>query len=116
MFSFKGRINRTTFLLGGLIYAVLTAPFYFLQESSTSPYDDKAWFTAAVLGLLVLLLWTIISLHIRRLHDLGLSGWFLPIILLPFVSVMLLFLPGKESTQYGPKPTKLFDVARLFER
>lgn len=114
MFSFKGRINRTTFFLGNMIYACFALLIYLIPESSVAAYEDNLLVITEIILLAVMLLWIIVSLHIRRLHDVGLSGWFLPLTLIPFASVVLLFLPGKKSQQFGAKPTKMFDIGKLF--
>lgn len=115
MFSFTGRINRSTFFLGMLLYAAMVIPIYFIPDESVAKYENDAWFTIVMLSFVVVMLWVSASLHIRRLHDLGLSGWFLLLMIIPFASFMLLFLPGKETTQFGPKPTRLFDLHKLFQ-
>ncbi len=44
-------------------------------------------------------------MSIRRLHDLNFSGWWSLTVLIPFVTLALLFLPGnKEANRFGPPP------------
>ena len=50
-----------------------------------------------------------ISVHVRRLHDIGKSGWFYWIILIPFVGAILMIIwvckKGTEGeNEYGSDP------------
>ncbi len=50
-----------------------------------------------------------LALSVRRLHDIGKSGWWYLICLIPFVGGIILFVwacfdSKKEENQYGPSP------------
>lgn len=54
-----------------------------------------------------------LAAHVRRLHDLGKSGWFLLIALIPIVGgIILLVMEAQEgnrgANQYGPDPKQVF--------
>jgi uncharacterized membrane protein YhaH (DUF805 family) len=59
-----------------------------------------------LLGIIVIALFT--PPIVRRLHDLGYSGWLaLGVIGIPYVSILLLVLGGEQgSNMYGPDPKK----------
>lgn len=97
--NFKGRARRSeywwfrvfVFIISGILAAVLG------QES-----------TVASLVSFVLLIATW-SVEVRRLHDVGKSGWFVFIDLIPIVGwIILLVMLIKDSqpgtNQYGPNP------------
>lgn len=60
--------------------------------------------------LMVIFLWVGVFMTIRRLHDMGLSGWWTILFQALGVTVILIFLPGNEGkNKYGPVPKKRFD-------
>ena len=92
---YKGRfIRREYFLALFITWAVgMGALFWGVDQHS----NGKApW---ALLGLLVVMLAALLA-HVRRLHDLGRSGWWVLLSAVPFVSaaglVYLLFAPSKK--------------------
>jgi uncharacterized membrane protein YhaH (DUF805 family) len=56
-----------------------------------------------------------VAVGARRMHDIGKSGWFLLLGLIPFVGLVLLYFaaqPGQpDANQYGPLPAPTGDVA-----
>jgi uncharacterized membrane protein YhaH (DUF805 family) len=67
--------------------------------------------TAAVMLVLYLLLVVVpyLALSVRRLHDVGVSGWLLLVGIIPYVGGLALFvltiIPGKRGdNKYGPDP------------
>lgn len=91
-----------------LIALILMAGFASTAAGfSEAQTDDVMDLTYAAYQLFVLL--PTIAVSVRRLHDIGNSGWWLLIIFVPFVGglIMLIFTirnsdPG--SNQYGPNP------------
>lgn len=120
MGMFERRIGRLGFFLGQiymLLWFIIPLLAYALINYSAStsgnsdpaasmPLVNVAFFIIAAVGVILILPVTI-SLYIRRLHDLGLSGWltlleFVPVVNLG-LSLYLLFAPGNEgANQYGP--------------
>jgi uncharacterized membrane protein YhaH (DUF805 family) len=97
-FSLSGRMRRRDFCLfwaAGLILRVGVG--YLVHEIEMSP---------TLLGISVIALFT--PPIVRRLHDLGYSGWLaIGVIAIPYVSIFLLLLAGeKGSNIYGPEPKK----------
>ncbi len=103
---FKGRARRSEFwwfqLFCVLVYvAILCAGTLFVEDEWTLLVLVLVW-----LGLLVP--W--ISLSVRRLHDVGLSGGWLFLLLLPFggipwvVVMVMLSLAPDTANAYGAPP------------
>jgi len=131
--NFKGRASRQEFWMFGLfnfiflmataliIYLALMAmgvvPFtinpvmawsYFQDAMWTSnfPFLYKAIFSIDDIYILAVLIPSI-AVTVRRLHDVGKSGWFLLIIFIPLVGAIWLFIlyctRGNEGeNSYGP--------------
>ncbi len=69
----------------------------------------------AYLVLIVLMIFGL-SIYIRRLHDVGLTGWLWPIMILPAVDIVLLVLPGvKRNNKYGLPHKTSFDFKILYQ-
>jgi len=108
-FSFKGRLNRWKYFIY-LLPLVITASLPYvtvLLIPTTYLYQDDI--TTIILLILR------ISLSVRRLHDLNITGWLLLIQLLFFITAIdliliifdlyLLFVPGtKGANKYGDDP------------
>jgi uncharacterized membrane protein YhaH (DUF805 family) len=80
MFSFKGRIGRATYLLGGLLPITLTVLLLSMLGVVADPEHLKQGVSAIhIAGLLVALMFLVstLALGVKRLHDLNKSGWFL---------------------------------------
>lgn len=96
-FSLSGRMRRrdfAVFWIAGLILRLGVG--YIAQHAAISP---------TLLGLGVIALFT--PPIVRRLHDLGYSGWLvIGVIAIPYVSVFLLLFAGEKGTNaYGSDPT-----------
>lgn len=90
LLSPKGRIKRLPFLFG---IAPLSAFLYFLSMVFNERAEQIETLSAllAVLMILLLLLWAYWILHIKRLHDVNLSGWFSLITLIPIINLFFFF-------------------------
>lgn len=98
---FNGRINRSMFIYGIGSSLIVATIVYLLNKLSPSPI--------IFLILIILIDVFIISLDIRRLHDLGYSGWWILVGLLPIVNTfcfLYLLVKGGHPKQnkYGPQP------------
>jgi len=104
---FNGRINRTSFLIGNIIiYAVVIALVFVLNETF---YNIAAYTITIVYSL---------SFYIRRLHDLGKSGWYMLIVLIPLANLIFLFwlllaLGQNTTNKFGKQPSKGVNIKEI---
>lgn len=109
---FKGRINRSTFYVGLLLY-ILISCFYLLSDiyfkNNFSSFYNNDIETLLIFIIVIPLIVFGVSLYVRRLHDLGHSGFWTVLIMVPIIGFIFyfytLFRKGQESTnKYGEKP------------
>lgn len=108
-FGYDGRINRKSFIVIELVVVVLTAIAFifesiFLSTGFTVGFSGYGISVIFVVGFVVS-----ISPIVRRLHDLGLSGWFSVLWWIPYLGLVSLVLlavaPGNRSeNKFGPSP------------
>lgn len=108
--DFSGRASRTEFWLFNLFYflimLVLSMVFFFLMFAVPSDNTVVGLFLAflgLVIGLLnLVMLVPCIALSVRRLHDAGLSGWLILVVLLfsPILIIFGLLPPTEGPNQY----------------
>jgi uncharacterized membrane protein YhaH (DUF805 family) len=109
--TFSGRASRSEYWYFGL--------FMFLVLCVAAVLDAAAKPLGSILWLLVLLVSFLpgLAVNVRRLHDIGRSGWWVLLSLVPIVGalVLLIFhcLPGTPGdNQYGPLPHRLEPALR----
>ena len=91
----KGRTGRGVFL-------AWYSPSVFLGVALK--FVDPPWDSLVAVLYLISLPIAIVA-AIRRSHDIGRSGWFALICLIPFVGWYLVFKQGSPgSNKYGPSP------------
>lgn len=105
---FKGRSQRSEYWFFVLFYLLISIVAGIL-DGMFGTFDENAGF--GVFGLLVTLglLIPSISVGVRRLHDIGRSGWWLLIGIVPLIGWIVLIVfavmdsaPGEN--EYGPNP------------
>ncbi|MCJ8312192.1 MAG: DUF805 domain-containing protein [Saccharospirillaceae bacterium] len=104
IFGYKGRIGRVRYIAYSVLglfafYFAMIIPAIFIAISPA---------IGGLLMFVLLVAFVVLSFSwpIRRLHDLGHSGWLILLQLIPFVNIVfvlyVLFAPGKKGTnQYG---------------
>jgi uncharacterized membrane protein YhaH (DUF805 family) len=93
----KGRIS-------GPQYFMWYAPSFLLSAALKYDLFRAPWDAAVALLYLLSLVLAVIA-AVRRSHDLGRSGWFALICLIPFAGWYLVFKKGNVGlNQYGPPP------------
>lgn len=96
----EGRVNRTTFIAYFFLYSlVVTATVLLVWDS----WPD----ICLVLNPVISVAWLVYcsSIAIRRAHDIGRSGWFALLLLVPVANLTLFFWPGSEgANDYGQQP------------
>ena len=103
--QFDGRATRSEywyftlfFMIGYILLFIIDI---FLMQMTGLPVPVLTLIFA--LGLLV----PSLAVAIRRLHDIGKSGWWYLLAIVPIVSLVLLaffVMDSKEDNQYGPNP------------
>ena len=103
--DFKGRAHKQEYWMYFLVYITLNFVVKFIGGMIPGQM------IGAILSLVVMLalLLPTIAVSIRRLHDIGKSGWWILVSLIPIIGVFyLLFLMTKagqpEANQWGPNP------------
>lgn len=101
-FSISQRLNRLRFacysLTAVLILGLVTALLLILSVSMLPA--PIATLVSTVLLIVIGVLWLLyyISLAIRRLHDMGRSGWLVVLMLSPFLSIPILLINPSADT------------------
>ena len=102
LFTTNGRIDRKTYIVASIF---IWTSFYILSYYLETLVSVKSTF-----GLYPILAWVIYATSKKRLHDSGLSAWWLTVILVPILGQLLLlfllfFRKGTKNTnQYGLVP------------
>ena len=118
--SFSGRLNRKPYIIRSLIVYVVSVILLVLVDLmfedeftfdefgmlTTAPGTAEILFTLIVCAICMVFM---ISLNVRRLHDLNKTGWLVLLGCVPIanaaLSIYVLFFKGTEgSTQYGEDP------------
>lgn len=109
-FTYHGRLNRKPYILRGLLVYVLVMIVNIVM-GVLSESDSTALLLIAILLFPVILVGCVASimLTIRRWHDLGQSGWFTLLGMIPFVNIFVaIYLCVKKGTDgpnaYGADP------------
>ena len=94
IFSFQGRTSRLGWLICNIAGGLMIAPLFVALQLGNAEFTMIA-LLLAVPGMLIAL-----ASHARRLHDIGWSGWFTLVGLLPFASTLMMFvyllIPGAK--------------------
>ena len=108
----EGRAQRSEYWWGGLAYSfclgfvlvmlMVPASFMFMDPSSTEA--DFAMFMMLFTVVLLIFYIPLLSQTIRRLHDIGYSGWFVLLGLIPYIGGFILFIMCVLPSQ--PHPNK----------
>jgi uncharacterized membrane protein YhaH (DUF805 family) len=108
-FSAFGRIRRSTYLVRGLLLAIPAfILYYFIYESTLYYVDVSAVLIFSILGLIAVGVLNMIQ-FIKRLHDVGQSGWLSLLTLIPYLGgifgLMIMCIDSEKGTnKYGPNP------------
>ena len=106
--QFSGRARRKEYWMFALFNMIFTVVLAFLDQLLGTVIEGAGvGILGSIYGLAVLL--PGLAVAIRRLHDVGKSGWWYLIILIPLIgAIWLLVLMVTDSqagaNQYGPNP------------
>jgi len=117
-FAVSGRIGRVRYLAYSAALSLILTPVFFIfaivmgVSALAAGRGIEAIGATFIFGLLALTVVTLAAAVIigrRRLNDLGKSGWYLLLSLVPIVGFLfalyLIFAPGEsEGNDYGPPP------------
>lgn len=118
LFSWHGRINRKVFIIRSIVLFIIGFILGLLTRALAVSTNEVV---SAVLGIFSLpLMWIGIVNNIKRLHDMGYSGWIILVILLlaliPILgaiialaaTIWLFCIPGQKGpNKYGEDPLAL---------
>jgi uncharacterized membrane protein YhaH (DUF805 family) len=114
--KFSGRRKRLSYFLTWLVLIAVVFAVYFVLgfiAGASNPTNPEAGM-AAVQGIGALftlpLAWPFYAVGAQRLHDMGYSGWFQLLTLIPLVNLVLflvmIFAPTQQAdNKYGPVPS-----------
>lgn len=99
--DFEGRTARKAFWMFALIHFIFSLVINFIGEATNLE------FLALIYGLVIFL--PALAISVRRLHDVGMSGWWVLLSFIPILGfLVLLFFYVKPSdvgaNKYGPNP------------
>ena len=115
--NFSGRARRKEYWMFSLVYVIVLTGCTVLDNvlgtvfmMDAGPLGEISMgygWAYTICGLLHFI--PALALGVRRLHDLGKSGWFYLILLIPFIGVAWLliifcFEGKKEDNKWGPDP------------
>ena len=114
--KFSGRRKRLSYFMTWLVLLAIVLAIHFVLGAvagASNPRNPDAGMAVAeaIAALLSLpLAWPFYAVGAQRLHDMGYSGWFQLLTLIPLVNLILflvmIFAPTQQTAnKYGPVPT-----------
>lgn len=108
-FSFKGRLGRRGYWLGGIIVTIIFSIAVAITPSPDAQETSEALSMLSCMGSIFMLLtiWISLAIVVKRCHDRGKSGWWALFAMIPVIGTIwalieLGFLPGEPTpNQYG---------------
>lgn len=103
---FDGRAHRTEFWMFTLVSVIISIVLA-LIDVAIGTYNAGGGVLQGIYGLAVLL--PSLAVGARRLHDIGRSGWWLLLGLIPLVGIIILIVWWAQESdaganEYGPNP------------
>ncbi|MBN2782482.1 MAG: DUF805 domain-containing protein [Campylobacterales bacterium] len=110
--NIKGRATRSEFWIFLLFYSF---GYYILQliDHSADIYSQNQQLGFLTLLHIIIHITPFITLSIRRLHDIGSSGWWVFIHFIPYIGtpafIVIAIIDSKDDNKYGVNPKKDID-------
>ncbi len=103
----EGRIGRLRYLAWSLVLILACMPLFGIATGFFAASEILGGLLMAVVGIAAAVIG--IMFGVKRLHDIGWSGWLLLITLVPVVggvfSLLMFIIPGStEANRFGPPP------------
>ena len=109
--DFNGRARRKEFWMFFLFNYIFGFVAFTIDNifGIASEYLGFGWFFSLLSLAIILPSWAVL---VRRLHDVGKSGWWMLISLIPFIGGLLVFVQTVYDSQvgdneYGPNPKEV---------
>ncbi|WP_281231437.1 DUF805 domain-containing protein [Flavobacterium gelatinilyticum] len=100
--NFNGRARRKEYWMFVLVNMIISIPLNYILPLAVTP---SLAFLGTIYSLAVLV--PSIAVGVRRMHDVGKSGWF---ILIPIYNLILACTEGERGANaYGPDPKNEFE-------
>jgi len=99
--NFSGRARRKEFWMFTLINFLITMGAFALDMALNSDPASGGFGIVQGLYTLIVLVPTL-AVAVRRLHDVGKSGWFYFIVLIPLIGAIWLLVLFCSDSEYGP--------------
>ncbi|MDD9901309.1 MAG: DUF805 domain-containing protein [Alphaproteobacteria bacterium] len=121
LLSFKGRVSRTGYILLILFAVVMHQPYLAFRDVVAAGHHTPLQYMLAVASAFAYYL-ICASAHTRRLHDIGLRGWWIvaPLTVNKFIpefepflffTLALWIVPGRQAENiFGRKPPGFADM------
>ena len=106
--DFGGRARRQEYWMFGLFNMIIAVVLNVVAIGASSALDVGVFMAIPTLYSLAVII-PGIAVSVRRLHDIGKSGWYLLVAFIPFIgALILLYFMVLDSTpgnnEYGPNP------------
>jgi len=107
-----GRMSRKMYWVFGVfglfIFTILATVFLYFATAAMGLGRELSFYISLSI-IFIATLWPFLSVTIKRLHDIDLTGWFSLIALVPYINLLFVLLvglvPGNKATnKYGPNP------------
>ena len=101
-----GRLRYFVYVLSGMVCSsLLLLMMYLFCLTLPLPLAKLVFDVSLVLIKYILIPMIVIVMTVRRLHDIDFKGWWAMLIVIPFLNIVLLFVPGtRGDNRFGPAP------------
>lgn len=107
--NFNGRARRKEYWMFALFYYLIFLLMVFLDNILGITLDELIPYGPLSIGYLLLMFVPSLSVLVRRLHDVGKSGWMMLVLFVPIIGGIWLFIllvtnSQLEENEYGKNP------------
>ena len=109
--NFNGRARRKEYWMFTLFHILLVVACAFALALLSATGLHSLTLLVAIISITAILAHVVpsIAITVRRLHDVGQSGWFLLLAFIPYIGNLIIFVfsiieGNKGTNKYGPDP------------